>query len=343
MGLGRYVARRGVNLVLLLVVIVAFNFVLFQIVPFTVSCPGISYNQCAQLLYVPPAPAKGGNASAIIEHERAQVMAQFGFNQPLTTRFYLYFVNMFTGHYGFNIGGLLGGPVWQTVTERVPYTLLLLGSATIAAYIIGIGVGVLAAAKRGKVFDIGSLATFLFINSLPVFFVGGILIILQILLVNKAYVNLGTLTLTTYGLNSILPTLRAMWLPFLTLTLVSIGGVYLTMRATMLDVLGEDYIVMARAKGLDENTVLYKHAFRNAVIPIATLFALSIGFILGGALITETVFDWPGLGLAIYVAVVTNDFPLEQAMFFIIAVTVLIANFVVDIAYGFLDPRIKTG
>jgi len=343
MGLGRYVARRSVNLVILVLVIVGFNFVLFQVVPFVTSCPGLSYNQCAQLLYVPPSPARGGNASAVIEHERAQVMAQFGFNQPLSTRFFLYFVDMFTGQYGYNIGGLLGGPVWQTVTQRMPYTLLLLGSATIAAFIIGIGVGVLAAAKRGKVFDVGSLATFLFVNSLPVFFVGGILIVLQIVVMGKAYVNLGTLTLTKYGLNAVVPTLQAMWLPFLSLTLVSIGGVYLTMRATMLDVLGEDYIVMARAKGLDERTVLYKHAFRNAIIPIATLFALSIGFILGGALLTETVFGWPGLGYAIYEAVVTNDFPLEQAMFFIIAVMVLLANFVVDVAYGFLDPRIKAG
>jgi peptide/nickel transport system permease protein len=343
MGLGRYIARRSLNLVILILVIVAFNFFLFQILPFTTSCPGQTYNQCVQNLYVPPAPAKGGNASAIIAHERAQVMAQFGFNQPLSTRFFLYFVDMFTGQYGFNIGGLLGGPVWQTVTQRVPYTVLLLGSATIAAFIIGIGVGVLAAAQRGKVFDVGSLATFLFINSLPVFFVGGILIVLQIVLVGKAYVNLGTLTLTKYGLNAVVPTLQAMWLPFLSLTLVSIGGVYLTMRATMLDVLGDDYIVMARAKGLDERTVLYKHAFRNAIIPIATLFALSIGFILGGALLTETVFGWPGLGYAIYEAVVTNDFPLEQAMFFIIAVMVLLANFVVDVAYGFLDPRIKAG
>ncbi|MDA4116847.1 MAG: ABC transporter permease [Thaumarchaeota archaeon] len=343
MGLGRYVARRALNLVVLLLVIVGFNFVLFQIVPFTTSCPGLSYNSCVQELYVPVAPAKGGNASAIIEHERAQVISSFGFDQPLTTRFFLYFVDMFTGQYGYNIGGLIGGPVSQTVAERTPYTVLLLGTSTIAAFVIGIGVGVLSAAKRGKIFDVGSLAVFLFINSLPVFFVGGILIILQIITTHTAYVNLGTLTLTKYGLNAIAPTLRAMWLPFLSLTLVSIGGVYLTMRATMIDVLSEDYIVMARAEGLDERNVLYRHAFRNAVIPIATLFALSIGFILGGAVITEAVFDWPGLGSAIYGAVVTNDFPLEQAMFFIISLMVLAANFVVDVAYGFLDPRIKAG
>jgi peptide/nickel transport system permease protein len=342
MGLGRYIARRTVNLVILILVIVAFNFFLFQILPFTTSCPHISYNQCVQAFYVPAAPTKG-NASAVIAHERAEVIASFGFNQPLSTRFVLYFRDMFTGQFGFNIGGALAGSVLQTVQQRTPYTVLLLGTSTVAAFIIGIGVGVVSAAKRGKVIDVSSLAAFLFINSLPVFFLGGILIILQIITTGRSYLNVGTLTLSKYGGHLIVPILEAMWLPFLSLTLVSIGGVYLVMRATMIDVLSEDYIVMARAKGLDERTVLYKHAFRNAIIPIATLFALSIGFILGGALITEAVFDWPGLGLAIYSAVVSNDFPLEQAMFFIISVMVLIANFIVDVAYGFLDPRIKAG
>jgi peptide/nickel transport system permease protein len=137
--------------------------------------------------------------------------------------------------------------------------------------------------------------------------------------------------------------MQAMWLPFLTLTLVSIGAVFLTMRATMIDVLAEDYVTMARAKGVPERAVLFKHTLRNAIIPIATLFALSIGFILAGAVVTETVFDWPGLGRAIFDGVLANDFPLEQAIFYIIALMVLLANFIVDIVYGYLDPRIKTG
>jgi len=155
--------------------------------------------------------------------------------------------------------------------------------------------------------------------------------------------NLGTLIISKSGWATILPTLTAMWLPFVTLTLATIGGVFLIMRATMIDALAEDYVVMARAKGLPERTVLYKHAMRNAVIPLATLFAISIGLILSGAIITETVFNWPGLGIAIYMGIVSNDFPLEQAIFFIISLMVLIAVFIVDIAYGFLDPRIRAG
>jgi len=344
MGLKQYIARRAVYTVILLVVIVVFNFFLFQIVPFQVSCPGLSQYQCAQLLYVPPAPAHAGtNVTAVIEHERAEVMAAYGFNDPVMTRFGKYMVNMFTGQFGFNIGGTLGGPVLQTVEQKIPYTVLLLGSATIVGFIIGMLLGVLAASKRGKVLDVSSLGVLLFINALPVFFLGGLLILLQIIGFGKGYSNVGAVTIATTGWATILPVLSSLWLPFLTLTLATIGGVFLTMRATMIDTLGEDYVIMARAKGLPERTVLYKHSFRNAVIPIATLFAITIGFILGGAVVTETVFSWPGLGRAIYDGVVSNDFPLEQAIFFIISIMVLIAIFLVDIIYGLLDPRIRTG
>lgn len=137
--------------------------------------------------------------------------------------------------------------------------------------------------------------------------------------------------------------LSALFLPFLALTLISVGGVFLTQRAVMIDTVAEDYVLMARAKGLPERTVLYKHAFRNAVLPIVTAFILSLAGILAGAVITETVFAWPGLGLAIYEAVINTDFPMEQAMFLIISIMVLIATFGADVLYGFLDPRVSTG
>jgi len=343
MGLQRYIARRAVYTIIILFVIISFNFVLFQVLPFQVSCPGESYTQCAQLLYVPPAPARAGNTTALIEHERAEVMAAYGFDKPLWTRFGLYVINMFSGQYGFNIGGAIGGPVIQTIQQRTPYTVLLIGASTVAAYIIGIGVGVISAARRGKILDVTSLSLLLFINALPVFFLGGILIVLQILTTGVGYHNVGSLIVAKTGWAVAAPVLQALWLPFVTLTLAGVGGVYLTMRATMIDTLSEDYVVMARARGVDERTVLYRHAFRNAILPLVTLFALSIGFILAGAIITETVFDWPGLGIATYIGVVSNDFPLEQAIFFIISVMVLLANFIVDIAYGFLDPRIRAG
>ena len=347
MGLGRFVARRTFYVVLLILVIIVFNFFLFQVLPFLTSCPGESYTKCAETLYVPLIPPKGSaNLTKIIEVQRATVLREYGFDSPMLTRFFLYLKAMFTFQFGYNVGGIAGvsgTSVLSTIEVKAPFTLLLLGLSTIAGFLIGIGLGVVAAAKRGKVLDVGSLAVLLFLNSLPVFFLGAMLELLQVQVSGTSYVTFGAATLLNTGLNYYAAVLKTMFLPFVTLTLATIGGVFLTQRAIMIDTVAEDYILMARAKGLPERSVLYKHAFRNAILPIVTSFAIAIGFILSGAVITETVFGWPGLGLAIYEGVVGVDFPLEQAMFFIITLMVLLSVFASDIIYGFLDPRVSTG
>lgn len=344
MGLGRYVARRAAYTLVLLVFIVLFNFFLFQILPFITSCPGATYERCVEILYVPQQPPRGAtDPAAALAHIRALVLNAYGFNRTIPERLYLYFTDMFTFDFGYNINAL-GGPVVDTIKQRLPFTVFLLGTSTIAAFIIGIGIGVVASAKRGKVLDVSSLAVLLFVNSLPVFFLGGMLEISQLSLTGVFYQPVGAkLLLLKPGFEYYTVLLKEMFLPFLTLTLAGIGGVFLTQRAVMIDTMAEDYVLMARAKGVPERTVLFKHALRNAVLPIATAFALSMGFILSGAVITETVFQWPGLGQAIYLGVVQLDFPLEQAMFFVISVMVLIAIFIADIMYGFLDPRVGTG
>ena len=343
MSLKRYVARRAAYTVALVFVIIAFNFVLFQILPFTTSCPGATYTQCVISLYVPPPPAKGGNVSAVYQEHINLVLKEYGFDQPIPSRFLLYIQDMVLWQFGFNVGSALAGPVATTILQKLPYTVLLIGLSTIAAFIIGIGMGVVAAARRGRIVDITALGGALFFNALPTFWLGGLLIVIQILIGVGGYKSVGLATAGLTGMDATIATLQSLWLPLLTLTLVSIGAVFLTMRATMIDVLAEDYIIMARAKGVQERTVLFRHALRNAIIPIVTLFALSLGFILSGAVVTETVFDWPGLGRAIYDGIVSNDFPFEQAIFFVISLMVLLANFAVDLVYGFLDPRIRTG
>ncbi len=343
MSLKRYIARRAVYTVVLVFAIIAFNFVLFQILPFVTACPGATYTECVISLYVPPPPAKAGNLTAVYQQHINLVLNEYGFNNSIPTRFYLYIGNMLLWRFGFNIGGVMAGPVETTILQKLPFTLLLLGMSTVAAFIIGIGMGVVAASRRGRVVDIGSLGGALFFNALPTFWLGGLLIVIQIVIGQGGYKSVGLATAGLTGMNASVATLQSLWLPFMTLTLVSIGAVFLTMRATMIDVLAEDYIVMARAKGVQERTVLFRHALRNAIIPIVTLFALSLGFILAGAVVTETVFDWPGLGRAIYDGIVSNDFPFEQAIFFVISLMVLLANFAVDLVYGFLDPRIRTG
>ena len=347
MGLGKFVARRTAYVVLLILVIVVFNFFLFQVLPFLTACPGETFDKCAETLYVPIIQPHGsGNLNKMLEQQRLTVLTEYGFNSPMVTRFFLYLKDMFTFQFGFNVGGIAGvsgTSVLSTIEVKAPFTLLLLGLSTIAGFLIGIGLGVVAAAKRGKVLDVGSLAVLLFLNSLPVFFLAAMLELGQLQLTGTSYKTFGAATLLNTGLNYYAAVLRTMFLPFLTLTLATIGGVFLTQRAVMIDTVAEDYILMARAKGLPERTVLYKHAFRNAVLPIVTAFAIAMGFILSGAVITETVFGWPGLGLAIYEGVVGIDFPLEQALFFIITLMVLLSVFAADIIYGFLDPRVSSG
>ncbi len=345
MGLARYVARRAIYTAILLFVIVVFNFFLFQVLPFLVACPGLGYLKCAQALYLPFPNTHGGNINSTILQEIRRINESYGFAQPIPTRFVLYVRNMFTFNFGDNVGAGpgLGGPVIDTITRRLPFTIILLGLSTIASFVLGIGLGVIAAAKRGKVLDVSSLAVLLFLNALPVFFLGAMLELSQLAAFGSFYQPLGKVTIGKAGWDYTSALLGALFLPFVTLTLAGLGGVFLTQRAVMIDTMGEDYILMARAKGLPERTVLYKHAFRNAVLPIATAFALSLGFILSGAVITETVFGWPGLGQAIYAGVNAIDFPLEQAMFFIITIMVLVAVFLVDTTYGFLDPRVSTG
>jgi len=345
MGLKKYIAKRSVYTLILLFLVVCFNFLLFQVFPFLAICQnGQNQTTCIEDLYLPAVPAHaGGNVTLYFQQIRRAVLLQYGFDKPLLTRFLLYIKAMFTLNFGYHIGSSIQGPVLVTIQQKAPYTILLLGGSTIAAFIIGIGLGVVAAAKRGKVLDISSLAVLLFLNSLPVFFLGAVLELMQIQLTGTSYRSLGSQTLLQQGWIYYSGVLKATFLPFLTLTFAGIGGVFLTQRAVMIDSVAEDYILMARAKGLKESTVLFKHAFRNAVLPIVTAFALSIGFILSGAIITETVFSYPGLGLALYKAVTTYDFPMEQALFFIISVMVLVCVFAADVIYGFLDPRVSTG
>jgi len=343
MGLRKYIARRLVYTVVLLVLIVLFNYFLFQVLPFLINCNGLPYEKCAEDMYLPGQPPRGAPNFDYITQVRNHISKQFGFQDPPLERIGLYLYNMFSGNFGFHVGSFGTGPVIQTIQYAAPYTILLLGSSTIASFAIGIGLGVIAAAKRGKILDVGFLATLLFLNSLPVFFLGAILQLLQIYTTGTTYISVPGETLLKTGSAFYEGVLKGLFLPFLTLTFAGIGGVFLTQRAVMMDAVGEDYILMARAKGLPERTVLFKHAFRNAVLPIVTAFALSIGFILSGAVITETVFGYPGLGRALFQGVVELDFPLEQALFFIIAVMVVVAVFIADILHGVLDPRVVKG
>jgi peptide/nickel transport system permease protein len=277
------------------------------------------------------------------------VVHEFGLDQPWPVRYEKYIYNVFTGNFGYCISAGCGHiSIMQTIAEYAPNSIILVGVSTLLSILAGVLVGVVASAKRGKPFDLSSLSISLFFYSAPVFWIGWILLYFLAVQTHIFPVSLGLATMgsavTPLPIGSSQYVLGYLWaaiLPISVLTLISYGGFALIMRNTMIDVLTEDYIFMARAKGLDERTVLYKHALRNALLPIVTTVALAFGGILAGATITETIFNFTGLGWDLLHAAYALDYPVIQGVFFIIAVMVVVANFIADIAYAFLDPRVR--
>lgn len=269
----------------------------------------------------------------------------YGFNQPIWVRFYDYVKAMLTFQWGVSYTSQQPVSVEMIQTGRLVNTLLLVGSSTVLSIIIGILLGVLVSRRRGSATDTFWVTSSLASYSMPTFFLGIVLIL--IFSFNLAWFPPGGSFPQEWFVSKpdfwtqILFRLQYLFLPALTLTLVTFGGFLLLTRATMMEVLSEDYILTARAKGLSERVVLLHHAFKNASLPLITASALSIGFILGGAIITETVFNWQGLGYWLFSAIQNKDFPVMEAMFYIIALAVILANLVSDILYGIVDPRVR--
>ena len=312
------------------------NFFIFMYVPQQVLNLGVSF-------FV-PAHAVGQNNTLLYQ----RVAAQFGFGQPWPIRYEKYLFNVFTGNFGVGITPISGHkPVWEIITTYAPNSIFLLGVSSIFSIILGALVGVVAAAKRGKFVDLASISVGVFSYSLPTFWIG--LLVLYFLAVANPWFPIG-LGIATSGANGtpiafgsleyIKAYLWAATLPVLVLTVISWGGFLLIMRNTVNDVMTEDYITMARAKGLSERTVLFRHAFRNALLPLVTSVALTFGFILSGAIITESIFSFTGLGYETLQFITAFDYPVMMGLFFLIGVMVIFANLISDLVYGFLDPRV---
>lgn len=290
-----------------------------------------------------------GQQSRLGNVEYQHQVALYGLDQPYWTRFYDYIKAMLTFNFGFSYASNQAVTYQMINSGKLANTLVLLGTSTVLSIIIGTVLGIIISKRRGSSVDnfwvTSSLTTF----SLPTFFMG-ILLIFTFAIALGWFPSGGTHPNTWDNLNlnlrpplftEILIRLQYLFLPALTLTLFSYGGFLLLTRATMMEALSEDYILTARAKGLSERAVLFKHAFKNASLPIITSSALAFGSILSGAIITETIFNWDGLGKWLYDSIGYKDFPVMQAMFYIIALSVIAANFISDILYGVVDPRIR--
>jgi peptide/nickel transport system permease protein len=253
-------------------------------------------------------------------------------------------------------------PIVEKIAEALPNTLLLMGLSTVLSIIIGILTGIIAAYKRGGKLDTTLVISSLITYSLPTFWMGMIALIVfsrtlgwfppgqtisnlypPMIQTTIGIPNLFAFALRIPSIMEIGDRLWHLFLPCAVLTLFQYGNYLLLTRATMLETLTEDYIVTARAKGLKERTVIFKHAFKNASLPIITSVALAAGFMISGAIITETVFSWPGLGRLTMDAINLYDYPFLHVIFYVVALCVILANFIADLLYGVIDPRIKYG
>ncbi|MBY5972038.1 ABC transporter permease [Pseudooceanicola marinus] len=252
--------------------------------------------------------------------------AQLGLDQPMLVQYGQFLLNAVQGDFGVSFQH--GRDAMQVVLERLPATAQLALTAIAMGLVIGTVAGSIAALKRGKAIELVVMAVALLGQATPVFWLG-------IMLILFFAVNLGWLPTGGYG------TLAHLVLPAFTLAVFVSASIARLLRSSMLEILKEDYIRTAKAKGLLRHTVFFWHVARNALIPVVTMTAILTGELLGGSVVTETVFSWPGIGRLIIQAIEAKDFPVIQAGITLIAAIFVLINFLVDLLYGVLDPRIR--
>lgn len=269
---------------------------------------------------------------------------EFGIShQSLWQQYFQYIGNLAHGDLGISLT-YFPSPVTSIIAQDLPWTLGLIGLATVISFSLGTVLGIIAAWRRGTRFDSIVTPMLTFFAAIPYFWLALILLYMLGFVLNWFPINGGyDIYNIDVGLTPdfIVSVIQHGFLPALTIVISSISGWMLGMRNAMLTTLAEDYVVMATAKGLSEWRVMFVYAARNAILPNITGFAMSLGFIVGGALLTEIVFSYPGIGFALYQAVQGLDYSLIQGIFLMIAVTVLVANFLADLVNVLLDPRVR--
>jgi len=260
------------------------------------------------------------------EADRARFAHEQGFDRPIHVQYAAFVGRALRGDLGRSLR--YRQPVLPLVLERLPATLELALAALVVSLAVAIPAGVVSAVRRNTAYDNLTMLGALFGQSMPVFWLG----IMMILIFSVRFE-----LLPTSGRGG----LAHLVLPALTLGLYSTARVTRLVRAGMLDVIGQDYIRTAWAKGLPDRRVIFKHALRNTLIPVVTIVGLEMGTLLGGAVITETIFAWPGLGRLAVTAIFQRDYPLVQAVVLVTAMVFAITNLLVDLLYGWLDPRIR--
>jgi peptide/nickel transport system permease protein len=291
---------------------------------------------------MPGGPAQfllGDETGTMTPEIREAIIADLGLDQSMGRQYFAYIRNLVRGDLGYSF--VRGQPITKVIGDRLPWTALLAGSSLLLSTAAGVALGTIAAWRRGRRTDVGLLVSTMFLASMPVFWLGMMFIVLfGIHLGWFPLFGLRTAWASYTGWAAVVDVARHLVMPVVTLSLHSLFGTLMIMRSSMVSVMGEDFILMARAKGVPVRGVIYHHAMRNALLPVVTHFMLGVGFVVGGATVTETVFSFPGIGRLLYEAVLTRDYPVLQATFLIITVCVIVANILADLVYPLLDPRV---
>jgi peptide/nickel transport system permease protein len=318
----RYIVRRLLWGIVLLIAVIAITFVIFYLLP-----------------NVDPAVLRAGRNSSpkII----AQISHDLGTDKPVYTQFWDYLRNLVL-HFNLGYSYQSQASVKSLIFDRLPATISLTIGAVVLWLLAGIPVGIISAIKRRSLLDRSAMGMSLVFVSAPVYWLGLLVLFLFASDIGRFPISFlhgsGSYTGLT---NSPTAWFQSLLMPWFVLAATSAAIYARLLRGSLIDVMGEDYIRTARAKGLRERTVVMKHGMRSAITPLVTVLGLDIAILLGGAVLTETVFDIPGIGRLNYDAITHGDFPIIQGTITLAAIFIILANIAVDIAYAYLDPRVR--
>ncbi|EJL81056.1 ABC-type dipeptide/oligopeptide/nickel transport system, permease component [Herbaspirillum sp. CF444] len=322
MKIGNVVVRRLLQLVSVALGVAVINFFLLRLAP----------GDAAQVL--------AGEAGAATPEYMAALRAQFGLDQPLLVQFWKYILNL--AHFNLGYSFRHGMPVAQLIGERVPATLLLMGASILFAVVAGATLGAIAAYRAGKIADVVISTLALVFFATPLFWIGLMLVVVFSVWLDWLPVGgMFTIEAGYTGWARIVDVARHLVLPAVTLGLFYMAVYTRLMRATMVEVRRQDFVRTAVAKGARPPRVLFAHVLRNALLPLVTMLGVQVSSIIGGAVLVETVFSWPGLGRLAFEALFQRDFNLLLGILLCSSIVVIVVNWVVDFVYTRLDPRIR--
>jgi ABC-type dipeptide/oligopeptide/nickel transport system permease component len=320
-----YVVKRIGFALLTLLIAITLNFFLFRVLPGS-AVTGLRCQNCTQQF-------------------KRSIIHQYGLDKPKLEQYVIYLERLAQGDLGTSVAN--NRPVWQDISQPLLNTLPMLIAGTLISILVGVTSGIISAWRRGTLVDRASLWTSLVFYAMPTQWIGLLVVFYLASVLGLPRAGISSPTLNILGPASTWTVLvdhtRHLILPALTLGLGLYGQYALVMRSSMLETLGEDYVLTARAKGLSNWAVIRTHAVRNAMLPLVTLIALSAGSIVAGAIVVEDVFSYPGIGLATVDAINQNDYPVLQGIFLVLTAAVIGCNLIADLLYSRLDPRVRRG